>query len=331
MFTQRFGALRRLLHAAVVGVLALSATGAFAQSWPTRPVRIVVPFSAGGTTDVLARLIAAQMTQDLGQSVVVDNRPGVGGLLGADHVAKADPDGYTLLMANISFPLAVLMAARENRLNFDPQADLQGVSIVAAVPMVLTAAASVSANNLKEFTDLARSDAATHYTFGSTGPGSFMHAMGAWLAQETGAPLTHIPFKGAAPLKQNMLAGRIHLGGDQLSTSLGEIRAGSLKAMAVTSSKRSPDLPDVPTVRELGFAGIETEGWNGLLAPGKTPQDIVARIQQSVFNAVNAPAVRQRIVEMAAEPLGSTPAEQTALINAQLMLFRPIVMGLKLE
>jgi len=321
---------RRVLCTLVAGGLAWPAVGR-AQTWPTRPVRIVVPFSAGGTTDVLARLIATHMTQGLGQSVVVENRPGVGGLLGADQVAKAEPDGYTLLMANISFPLSVLMAARENRLNFEPQRDLQGISIVAGVPMVLTANADVAANNLKEFTAQVLRDSATHYTFGSTGPGSFMHAIGAWLQQETGAPLTHIPFKGAAPLKQNMLAGRIHLGGDQLSTSLGEIRAGLLKAMAVTSSKRSAMLPDVPTVRELGFAGIEVEGWNGLLAPGKTPQDVVARIQQSVFKAVNAPAVHQRILDMAAEPMGSSPAEQTALINAQLTQFRPIVTQLKLE
>jgi len=206
MSAQRFGALRRLLHSAAVGVLALSATGAFAQSWPTRPVRIVVPFSAGGTTDVLVRLIAAQMTQDLGQSVVVDNRPGVGGLLGADHVAKADPDGYTLLMANISFPLAVLMAARENRLNFDPQADLQGVSIVAAVPMVLTAAASVSANNLKEFTDLARSHA-LHLRFHRAG---LIHARDGCLACAGNRRTAHAhPLQRRSAVKAKH-AGRAH-------------------------------------------------------------------------------------------------------------------------
>lgn len=322
---------RRLLQGAAAGALALSVPLAFGQSWPTRPVKIVVPFPAGGTTDLLARLIAPQMSEDLGQPVVIENRPGAGGLLGADLVAKAAADGNTLLMANISFPLAVLVAERARRLNFDPAADLQGVSIVAGVPMVITANTSVKARDLKEFAALVRGDSATHYNYGTTGPGSYLHVFGEWFQQEIKAPLTHVPFKGAAPLKQEMLAGRIHLGGDQLSTSLADIRAGSLKALAVTSPGRSPALPDVPTVRELGFAGIETYGWNGLLAPGKTPKAIVARIQQSVAKAVASPALQQRLSELAAEPKASSPAEQTELLRQQLAQFRPMVAQLQLD
>ncbi|WP_159914748.1 tripartite tricarboxylate transporter substrate binding protein [Pantoea sp. 18069] len=322
---------RRLFQALAACGLMLGTPLAFCQDWPARPIKIVVPFPAGGTTDLLARLIAPPMSQELGQPVVIENRPGAGSLLGADLVAKAAPDGYTLLMGNISVPLAALVAERAKRLTFDPVADFQGVSIVAGVPLVITANPSVDAKDLKGFLNLARNDAGTHYVYGSTGPGSYLHVVGEWLQQETKTSLTHVPFKGAAPLKQEMLAGRIHMGGDQLSTSLPDIRAGSLKPLAVTSPARSPSLPEVPTVRELGLAGIETEGWNGLLAPTKTPRDVVQKIQQSVLKAVKSPALQQRMAALAAEPRGSSPAEQTELLNKQLAQFRPMVAQLKLD
>lgn len=322
---------RGVMKLAVALSLTASASLAFGQAWPTRPVKIIVPFPAGGTTDLIARLVAPQMAQDLGQPVLIENKPGAGGLLGADVVAKAAPDGNTLLMANISFPLAVLVAERAKRLNFDPASDLQGVSIVAGVPMVITATPAVKANNLKEFVALVQSDSATSYNYGSTGPGSYLHVFGEWLKQEAKIPLTHIPFKGAAPMKQEMLAGRIYLGGDQISTSLADIRAGTLKALAVTSPERSSALPDVPTASELGFLGIETYGWNGLLAPGKTPKDVVARLQQSVQKAIKDPATRQRLSELAAEPKASSPAEQTELLKKQLAQFRPMVEKLQLD
>ena len=322
---------RKMLKLALAAGATAGSGVALAQQWPTRPLKIIVPFPAGGTTDLIARLVAPQMSQDLGQPVVIENKPGAGGLLGADMVAKAAPDGYTLLMANISFPLAVLVAERAKRLNFDPATDLQGVSIVAGVPMVITATPNIKAKNLKEFAELVRSDTGTTYNYGTPGPGSYLHVFGEWLQQEIKAPLTHIPFKGAAPLKQEMLAGRIYVGGDQLSTSLADIRAGTLKALAVTSPERSPALPDVPTTREQGFAGIETDGWNGLLAPGKTPKEVVARIQQAVQKAVKDPAVAQRLADLAAEPKGSSPAELTQLLSKQLAQFRPMVAKLQLD
>ncbi|CAB3927108.1 hypothetical protein LMG26858_05968 [Achromobacter anxifer] len=322
---------RRWARLLLAAGLAASLGAANAADWPARPVKIVVPFAAGGTTDLIARLIATPMSQQLGQPVVVENRPGVGGLLGADAVAKAAPDGYTVLMANISYPLAALVAQGAKRLNFDPLGDLRSVSVVANVPLVITSTPSVPASNLNEFAALLKQNPSTHYAYGSTGPGSYIHVFGVWFQEQAGVRMTHVPFKGAAPLKSEMLAGRIHMGGDQLSSSLSDIRAGSLTALAVTSPQRSPSLPDTPTASELGFKGIDTEGWNGLLAPAKTPDDIVARIGDAVAKAVQQPAIRQRLAELGAEPSGSSPAQMSALLQGQFAQFGPMVSRLQLD
>ena len=316
-----------LLAAGLASCLGL----AQAADWPARPVKIVVPFAAGGTTDLIARLIAAPMSQQLGQSVVIENRPGAGGLLGADAVAKSAPDGYTVLMANISYPLAALVAQRAKRLNFDPSADLRSVSVVANVPLVITSTPSVPARDLREFAALLKQQPSAHYAYGSTGPGSYIHVFGEWFQQQAQATMIHVPFKGAAPLKSEMLAGRIQMGGDQLSSSLSDIRAGSLTALAVTSPQRSPALPDTPTARELGYAGIETEGWNGLLAPSRTPDEVVARINAAVAHALRQPDVRQRLADLGAEPGGSSPGAMGELLDRQFAQFGPMGARLQLD
>lgn len=315
---------------AAAGMAACAAT-AQAQDWPARPIKIVVPFAAGGTTDLIARLIATPMSKDLGQPVVIENRPGAGGLLGADAVAKAQADGYTLLMANISYPLASLVAERSKRLTFDPVRDLKAVSVVANVPLVITAAPSVPARDLREFAALLQRTPEVHYAYGSTGPGSYLHVFGEWFTQQTKTNMTHVPFRGAAPLKQEMLAGRIHMGGDQLSSSLADIRAGTLTALAVTAPQRSPAMPDIPTTSELGFPGIDTEGWNGLLAPAATPGTVIARVEAAVGRAVSQADVRARLAELGAEPPGTDAAAMDALLVRQFAQFRPMVAGLQLD
>lgn len=320
---------RSLLLAAAAAGFAPRAS-AQDQSWPSRPLRIVVPFAPGGTTDLIARVVGVPMSDILGQSVVVENRPGAGGLLGADAVAKAAADGYTVLMANISYPLAVLVAERAKRLQFAP-IDLKSVTEVASVPLIITAPPSLPVNDLKGFAELLRKDTATHHTFGSTGPGSYMHAFGEWFKQQTGVAMTHVPYKGAAPLKLEVLAGRVSIGGDQISSSLAEVRAGTLKALAITSPQRSKALPDVATVTEQGFPGMETEGWNGLLAPAATPAAIVSRIQEAVAKAVQLPAVSKRLLELAAEPRASEPAQFDGLLKRQFEQFRPIVAKLSID
>jgi tripartite-type tricarboxylate transporter receptor subunit TctC len=314
----------------LVGFVSLwFAAGAFAQAFPSKPIRILVPFPAGGTTDIVARLVGQRMSEQVGQPVLVENRAGAGGTIAAAEVARSAPDGYTLLIHNVTFPIASVAAALANRATYNADADFAGVSIAVYVPFVWTAHPSTPGKDLR--------DAMTHvkhfkpYTYGSTGPGSTMHVLGEALGRAASVEMTHVPFKGAAPLKQELIAGRIHLGGDQLSSSLADIKAGKLKALATSASRRIPELPDVPTVRELGYAVLEADGWNGFFAPAKTPREIVERLSKEAATAVKHPEVAKRLREMAAEPVGSSGAEQEAIFKRQMDQFRPIIKDMKIE
>lgn len=312
-------------------VLAMASTSTFAQAFPSKPMRIVVPFPAGGTTDVVARLVAQRMTETMGQPVLVENRGGAGGTLGADVVAKAPADGYTMLMHNITFPLASASLAMANRLPYNIDADFAGIGVSVNVPFIFTAHPKVPANDLKELVALLQKDRALKYNYGSTGPGSAMHVFGELIKRDGKIEMTHIPFKGAAPLKQELLAGRIEFGGDQLSSSLAEVKKGQLKAFATGSSQRLAVLPDVPTVREQGFGRLEFQGWNGLFAPGKTPREVVDRLSREAAAAVKHPDTVKRLTELAAEPVGSTPAEQDAVLKMQVAQFRPLIKELDIK
>jgi len=315
---------------ALLASLLLCSTAALGQSFPSKPLRIIVPFPAGGTTDIVARLVAQRMQESMGQAVLVENQGGAGGTIGAATVAKSAPDGYTLLMHNVTFPMASVAAQLGNRATYDVDRDFAGVSIAVYVPLVITAHPSVPANNLKELISQLK-DKKEHYTYGSTGPGSFMHVMGEALRIRTGVEMTHIPYKGAAPLKQELIAGRIKVGGDQLSSSLADIKAGKIKALATNASKRVPELPDVPTTRELGFDYLEADGWNGLFVPAKTPRDIIARLQKETAAAVKNPETAKRLQDIGAQPVGSSPAEQDAILKRQVDQFRPIIKDMKIE
>jgi tripartite-type tricarboxylate transporter receptor subunit TctC len=319
--------MKRLLLA----VLAFFATAAAAQPFPSKPIRIIVPFPAGGTTDIVARLVAQRMQESLGQPVLVENQGGAGGTIGAANTVKAAPDGYTMLMHNVTFPMASVAAQLANRSSYNIDSDFAGVSIAVYVPLVITAHPSVPANDLKQLVELLQKDASLKYTYGSTGPGSFMHVMGEALRMRTGIDMTHIPYKGAAPLKQELIAGRINVGGDQLSSSLADIKAGKIKALATNASKRITDLPEVPTTRELGFAFLEADGWNGLFVPAKTPREVIDRLQKEVASAVKHPETAKRLRDVGAEPVGSSPAEQDAILKRQVEQFRPIIKEMKIE
>ena len=307
----------------------LFAAGASAQAFPSKPVRILVPFPAGGTTDIVARLVGQRVSEQVGQPVLVENRAGAGGTIAAAEVARSAPDGYTLLIHNITFPIASVAAALANRATYNADADFAGVSIAVYVPFVWTANPATPGKDLR--------DAMTHvkqfkpYTYGSTGPGSTMHVLGEALSRAAGVEMTHVPFKGAAPLKQELIAGRIHLGGDQLSSSLADIKAGKLKALATGASRRIAELPDVPTVRELGYPILELEGWNGFFAPAKTPREVLERLNREFATAVKHPDVAKRMREMAAEPVGSSGAEQEAIFKRQMDQFRPIIKEMRIE
>ncbi len=301
-----------------------------AQTYPSKPIKMIVPFPAGGTTDIVARIVAQRMSETMGQPVVVDNRGGAGGAIGADLVAKSPADGYTLLMHNISFPLSSVAQALAGRSPFNAETDFAGVSIAVYVPFVLTAYPGVPAKDLRELAALLK-DKNLKYNYGSTGPGSAVHVLGEAFKRDAKVAMEHIPFRGAAPLKQELLTGRIQFGGDQLSSSLAEIRAGTLRALATTASTRIAGLPDVPTVREQGYPGLELEGWNGVFVPAKTPKDIVARLQREIAAAVRHPEVMKRLVDLGAEPVGSSPAEQDAMLKRQMDQFRAVISEMKLE
>jgi tripartite-type tricarboxylate transporter receptor subunit TctC len=316
-----------LKSAAAAGAATLLAPAAFAQpQFPNRAIRIVVPFPAGATTDMLARLIANRLTETMGQSFVVENVGGGGGSIGADQVAKAAPDGHTLLFHNINFSTTTssLLYAKRARHDFD---DFVPISVGAYVPLLLLANPSVPANNLKEFVEYAKT-ATTPLFYGSTGPGSIMHLMGEVLKRDTGIKMDHIPYRGAAPLVTDLVAGRVQFAGDQLSSSLERARTGQLKAMAVAT--KSVALPTVPTTRELGFPNLELQGWNGFLAPKGTPEPVIARLQQEIAAAVKHPDVQKRMTDVGAEPSGSTQAEMRDMLRQQVAQIRPVVEELKL-
>ena len=322
----------RTLRAAAFGLLAaLAPAFALAQAYPAKPVRIIVPFPAGATTDIIARLVAGRMTETIGQPVVVENRAGAGGQLGAEVVAKAAPDGYTILMHNVTFPMASVAAQLANRPLYNIDTDFAGVSIAVYVPLVITASPTIPPKDLKELATLLQNNKTLHYSYGSTGPGSFMHVIGEAFCREAKIQMTHVPMKGAAPLKQELLAGRLQVGGDQLSSSLADIRSGALRALATNAPRRVAALPDVPTVRELGYPILEAEGWNGLFAPAKTPREIIDRLQRETAAAVRHPDVSKRLTDIAAEPVGSSPAEQDAMLRRQVDQFKPIIKEMKLD
>ena len=293
-----------------------------AANWPNRPVRMVVPFSAGGTTDLVARIIAEPLGTRLGQTFVVENRPGAGGNIGADVVAKADPDGHTILMTTIG-TAAINYSLYRNNMPYKPE-DLAAVSNVAAVPNVVIATPSLQVNTLPEMVALAkrRRDG---LTIGSSGNGTSLHLCGVLLGEAAGIDLVHVPFRGSAPMLVEVMAGRVEIAVDNLPSALPHIREGRLRALAVTSEKRSAALPDVPTTREAGFPTVDAVAWFGLQAPARTPAPIIAKLSEAVQAVVKDPAVRARIEEQGADPIGDTPEQFQQFINREIARWGDVV------
>ncbi len=318
---------RRSLLLATGGLLAAPA---LAQDFPNRPIRIVVPFPAGGTTDLLARLFAQRMTETMGQSVVVENRGGGGGSIGADVVAKAPADGYTLLFHNITFPTTTAAMTLAGRPPHDIERDFAPLSLGANVPLIILANPAVPVADLKGFVDWAKAQPRPPF-YGSTGPGSFMNMVGEVLMRDAGIRMEHVPFRGAAPLVQELIAGRVQLGGDQISTCFTHVRSGALKGLGNVASRRAGVLPDVPTVRELGFPSLELEGWNGFFAPARTPAPVMARLQREIAVAARNPDFVRRCEEVGAEPVGSDSESFGAMVRAQSAKIRDLVASVQLR
>ncbi len=317
-------------RALLLATPALFAMPALAQGWsPSGPMRIIVPFPAGGTTDLLARLYAQRLTEAFGVSVVVENRGGGGGSIGADVVAKAAPDGQTLLFHNLTFSTTTAALEFAGRAPHSIERDFAPLTLGANVPMMLLVGAAVPARNLAEFIAWARSQNPAAF-YGSTGPGSTINLMTEVLKRDADIRIDHVPFRGAAPLVQEMLAGRIAFGGDQLSSSLGHIRGGTLRPIATLASSRASALPEVGTVREQGFANLEMLGWNGFFAPARTPEAVLARLHAEIVAAAQNPTLAGRIRELGAEPGGNSVAEFTAQVHGQVAAMRPLVRELRM-
>ncbi|MFN3448268.1 MAG: Bug family tripartite tricarboxylate transporter substrate binding protein [Roseococcus sp.] len=319
---------RRALGAAAL----LAAPGlAGAQAWqPSGPIRVVVPFAAGGTTDILARLYAQRLSETLGVPMLVENRGGGGGSIGADLVAKAPPDGQVLLFHNSTFSATTAVLEFNNRAPHSIERDFAPISLGALVPTVVMVHPSVPATNLAEWIAWARAQPRPPF-YGSTGPGSAGHLVGEVLKRDGNFDMEHVPFRGASLLVQEMLAGRIPFGGDQLSSSLPHIRSGALRPIAIRSTSRSRMLPDIPTVAEQGFPNAAILGWNGYFAPARTPEPVIARLQAEIAAAARHPPLAARIEELGADPGGNSSAEFREMVHAQVAALRPIVASIGLR
>ena len=302
---------------------------AVAQAWPTKPVRIVVPFAAGGTTDILARALAPELQRAFGQPFVVDNKPGAGGNNGAAEVAKAPPDGYTLLMGTVG--THGINRALYPKLPFDPIKDFVPITLVAAVPNVMEMnadkAKALNIRNVQDFIKYAKANPGK-LNMASSGSGTSIHLAGELFKSMTGTFMTHIPYKGSGPALLDMVGGSADVMFDNLPSSMAQIKGGKLTALAVTSAQRSPALPDVPTVEEAGgpaLKGFEASSWFGLLAPAGTPPDIVNRIQQEVAKSLGTPAIKEKMLAQGAIPSGNSPADFTKLIASEHVKWAKVV------
>ena len=292
--------------AAALAARSLRAQGA----WPTRTVRIVVPFAPGGTTDILARALAPELAKAFGQGVIVDNRAGAGGNLGADLVAKSPPDGYTLVMGTVG--TQAINPSLDPTMPYDAAKDFAPVTLVAGVPNVLVMnpakAKAAGISDVRSLIAYARANPGK-LNMASSGNGTSIHLAGELFKSMTGTYMVHFPYKGSGPALLDLVGGTMDLMFDNLPSALPHVKAGKLVALAVTSSERSAALPDVPTVAEAGVKGFEATSWFGLLAPAGTPADIVQRIQQESAKALASPALRERLLSQGAIPGGMPPAE----------------------
>lgn len=298
---------------ALVPVSAMAAQADKASAYPARPIRLIVPLTAGGPTDILARIIAVPLGEPLGQQVIVDNRPGAGGNIGAEIAAKSAPDGYTLFMGT-SGPLSI-NSSLYAKLPFDPIRDFAPIILAASAPFVVIVHPSVPANNMKELIALAKAKPG-QLNYGSV-PGSASHLSTELFKMMAGVNIMHIPYKGAAPATTDVIGGQIQLSFASTPGSMPVVKAGKVKALAVTSAKRIAKLPDVPTVAESALRGYDASVWYGVVAPTGTPRDIVQRLNKEIAKIVATPAHRDRMLASDFEPTSTTPEQFAAFIKSE--------------
>lgn len=318
---------RRRTLAAVCAVLSFCVgfTTAQAQAWPSKPITLIVPFPAGGTTDVLARSLAEPLSKALGQPVIVESKPGAGATIGADFVAKSRPDGYTLLVGAVHHTIATSVY---KRLPYDYQKSFAPITTIALVPNVLTVSA---ANPAKSVSDLIAQGKASRekLTYGSNGNGTAQHLIGTQFENLSGVGLVHVPYKGSGPLTTDLLGGQVAMSFDTVTPVLAHIKAGKLRALAVTTGKRSSALPDVPTLAESGLKGFDIGTWFGLLAPAATPKEIVMRLSSESMKIIHSADFSKRMTDIGAEPIGNTPEQMAKQIRDDTEKFAQLVRDAK--
>lgn len=325
MTTNKLNPLRRQLVSALIGAAAfgVAATPAIAaDKYPNKPVTIIVPFSAGGTTDILARIVGVKLGETLGETVIIDNRPGAGGNIGAAMVAKAKPDGYTLLMGTVG--THAINQTLYPKLNFDPIKDFAPLTRVANLPNLLVVHPSVPAKNVQELIAYAKANPGK-LNFGSSGNGSSIHLSGELFKNMTGIDMQHVPYKGSAPAVTDLLGGQISMMFDNMPSAIQHVKSGKLRPLAVTTAKRSPALPNVPTIAESGVKGYEATSWFGLLAPAGTPPAIINRLNADLVKILAMPDVKKQMAEQGAEAYSETPAAFAGFIKTETAKWAKVV------
>ena len=293
-----------------------------AQSYPAKPIRFYTPYPPGGTTDILARIVGAKMHEAWGQPVIVEAKPGAGGNIGADFVAKSTPDGYTLLMG-ASGPLAI-NASLFSKLPYDPAKDFAPVVLSASVPLVLVAHPSLPVKNVREFIALIKARPG-QFNYASAGPGSPQHLTAEMFKFMTKVEMTHIPYKGSGPAIVDLIGGQIPFAFESMIPVLPHVKGGKLHGLAVTSAARSPVLPEIATVAEGGVPGFESIAWYGVVAPAGTPKEIVAKLNGEMVRIANMPDIKQRLMEMGSPPVAGTPDQFGALIKSEIPKWAKVV------
>ena len=314
--------LARLLSLPLVFlVLLATALPAAAQSYPVRPVKLVVAFAPGTTSDIIGRLIAEKLSQQLGQPFVVENRTGAGGTIGAETVAKAEPDGHTLLLSTAALPVSAHVYPN---LRYDTGKDFASVTVISHSPLLLAANIDFPPKTVQELIPYAKANAGK-LSFGSAGVGTSHHLTGEKFKLDTGIDMVHVPYKGSGPAHIDLMGGQIQLMFDNIVALIGHVRSGKVRALAVSSAKRHPLLPDVPTIQEAGVKDFETVAWFGILAPAGTPKNIVTRLNEETLKALKLPDVQKRLLDSGSDIIGNSPEQADQFLKAELQKWGTVV------
>jgi tripartite-type tricarboxylate transporter receptor subunit TctC len=314
-----------LVRASLFAVLALAAAAAGAQSYPVKPVRLIVAFAPGTTSDIIGRLFAEKLGQTLGQSVVVENRTGAGGTIGAEAVAKAAPDGYTLLVSTAALPVS---ASVYPNLAYNTAKDFASVTVISHSPLLLAANLGFAPKTVKELIAYAKANPGK-VSFGSAGVGTSHHLTGEKFKLDTGIDMVHVPYKGSGPAHIDLMGGQIQLMFDNIVALMPHVKAGKVRALAVSSAKRHPLLPEVPSLQEAGVRDFETVAWFGIVAPAGTPRDIIARLNTEVLKAMQLADVRKRLLESGSELIGNSPEEADRFLRDEIDKWGRVVRAAK--